>query len=127
MDPEFSADRSEEGDPKVVCRAVNAMIAEHIRLLLAVHDIRAAVIQRDPIRAMAATADLLLAGQDCRKSQRVLSEILANDYGGDWGCPSCHEEVPRNFDVCWSCGASHPSLANPDAAVIDSEDVETAK
>ena len=127
MDPEFSEARPDDGDPKVVCRAVNAMIAEHIRLLLAVHDIRVVVIQRDPLRAMAATADLLLAGQDCRKSQRVLSELLANDHGGDWACPSCREEVPRSFDVCWSCGASHPSLTDQGAADVGSEQVETAK
>ena len=127
MDQDAFAGRVDDGDPRVVIRAVNAMIAEHIRLLLTVHDIRAAVVQRDPLRAMAATADLLLAGRDCRESQRHLSELLANDHGGDWACPSCHEEVPRNFDLCWSCGASHPSLMDQGATSIESEPAEATK
>jgi len=30
---------------------------------------------------------------------------------GDWKCPSCHEENPGNFELCWNCGAAAPGLA----------------
>jgi hypothetical protein len=29
----------------------------------------------------------------------------------DWKCPSCHEENPGNFELCWNCGAPAPGLA----------------
>ena len=29
----------------------------------------------------------------------------------DWKCPSCHEENPGNFELCWNCGATAPGLA----------------
>jgi hypothetical protein len=32
-------------------------------------------------------------------------------FRADWTCPSCGEQVPGNFDVCWKCGTEHPSGA----------------
>jgi hypothetical protein len=26
----------------------------------------------------------------------------------DWKCPSCREENPGNFELCWNCGALGP-------------------
>jgi len=31
--------------------------------------------------------------------------------GPDWTCPTCHEPVPINFDVCWNCNT--PRLEDP--------------
>ncbi|MGC4015590.1 MAG: DUF2007 domain-containing protein [Luteolibacter sp.] len=30
--------------------------------------------------------------------------------GGDWICPSCGEENPGNFDLCWSCEKSRGEM-----------------
>jgi hypothetical protein len=29
----------------------------------------------------------------------------------DWKCPSCHEDNPGNFELCWNCGATAPDIA----------------
>jgi hypothetical protein len=41
------------------------------------------------------------------KSQPVSSAIPR----ADWKCPSCREENPGNFELCWNCGAPAPGLA----------------
>ncbi len=25
-----------------------------------------------------------------------------------WTCPTCRQKVPKGFEICWNCGASHP-------------------
>jgi hypothetical protein len=36
------------------------------------------------------------------------AEATANR--ADWSCPSCHEENPGNFELCWNCGAAAPGV-----------------
>ena len=34
----------------------------------------------------------------------TISKIDSKANAAPWICPSCSEENPRSFDVCWSCG-----------------------
>ena len=39
------------------------------------------------------------------RAARILRELdTANADVGVQPCPSCGEEVPKNFELCWSCG-----------------------
>lgn len=41
--------------------------------------------------------------------QRIRSEVRASRGAGarpPWSCPSCGEENPGNFELCWSCEAT---------------------
>jgi hypothetical protein len=45
---------------------------------------------------------------DYDAARRVVVDTIATiDSKSDappWTCPSCEEENPQSFDVCWSCG-----------------------
>lgn len=44
----------------------------------------------------------------CHIVQELIAELAAARKEHDpafWKCPQCGEEVPKNFEVCWSCGA----------------------
>jgi hypothetical protein len=93
-----------------VFRAASAVLAEHIRLILALCEIRAAVIQRDPLHITVAVAEVIVAATDCGRAFNALNMTIQPSHGPDWDCPFCGEPVPSNFDLCWSCGTLHPSL-----------------
>ena len=49
----------------------------------------------------------ILNGDDYPRAVEILQSYAAPEQaapqGGDWTCPSCGEENPGNFDLCWSC------------------------
>jgi putative signal transducing protein len=45
---------------------------------------------------------------DYETARRIVTDAIAKiDSKSDaapWTCPSCREENPQSFDICWSCG-----------------------
>jgi len=99
---------SEDEDEAQVLYAKGRFAAEHLRAILAMWDIRAAVLQRDPLQFAAATVGILVAAHDCARAREALAAAQTLSRCGDWACPNCREEVPANFDLCWNCGEGSP-------------------
>ena len=109
-------DRSEEGGLKSSEKSserlcvTDALTAEHIRVILALNEIRAAVIERDPLRLAIGSAEVLVAAVDRARAQEALEKSLLANHAQDWNCSTCGELVPNAFDVCWNCGAPDASF-----------------
>jgi hypothetical protein len=44
---------------------------------------------------------------DSERAQVVLVRLMEEaTSSGSAACPSCGEESPANFELCWNCGAS---------------------
>lgn len=94
---------------QTVYRTANACLAEHRRLILALCEIRSALIQRDPLHLTAAVAEVIVATSDCDRAITVLRGAIRSTCWPDWDCQNCREPVPGSFDLCWNCGTLHPS------------------
>ena len=46
--------------------------------------------------------------RDEERARRALEEFRALGAGPTRRCPSCGEDNPPAFDLCWACGASLP-------------------
>lgn len=98
-----------ESSSEVLC-LTDGLTAEHVRLVLALNEIRAAVIHRDPLRLAVASAEVLVAAVDIVRAQDTLEDCLVTSREDDWNCPSCGELVPMTFDLCWNCGSQMPAI-----------------
>ena len=103
MPSEDEGSNDSQFQSKVLCVS-DVASAQMIRLVLAMNEIRAAVIQREPLRAVAASAEILVAAVDLARAEDVLEDVLLSEDDESWNCPTCGEAVPANFDVCWNCG-----------------------
>jgi hypothetical protein len=101
-------------DSRIVFRASNAVIANHIRIILSLYEIRAAVIQRDPLHLTAAVAEVVVAAADYPRALKELTQSPQQERSAGWECSHCGEPVPGSFDLCWNCDALHPSLRDDD-------------
>jgi len=97
---------------QTIYRASCGVVAEHIKLILSLHEIRAAVIHRDPLELGFAMCEILVAMRDWNKAHIALYDSLRKEHNPDWHCPFCGEPVPGNFELCWNCGELHPSIAS---------------
>jgi hypothetical protein len=48
---------------------------------------------------------VLISSSRLRDADEYLERTQARDPGSHETCPTCGESVPREFEVCWSCGA----------------------
>ncbi|MCY1040949.1 zinc ribbon domain-containing protein [Corallococcus sp. bb12-1] len=62
-----------------------------------------------------AWVELWLWPQELEAGRQVLSELHANEEAANRSvtCPRCGEEIPANFELCWSCGLELPSGLRP--------------
>jgi len=42
---------------------------------------------------------------DAERAREVIEEFVRTPAGPVKKCPTCGEENPSSFDLCWSCGA----------------------
>ncbi len=85
--------------------------AEVVRVALALNDVRAAVLQGDPLGMMIGMTNVVVVSSQNGQAIEALQAALATRHDADWVCPDCQETVPNNFDLCWNCGMLHPSLS----------------
>ena len=103
MDTLRESEAQYRNDSRIVFRAENALIAEHMRFVLSVAGIPSAVIQGDPLRLGAALVDVYVQARDLSEALNVIVRP-SNVPNGDWNCRRCGETVPASFDSCWNCG-----------------------
>ena len=115
-----SANRSKE-DARVVFRTPDFLTAKHVELVLALHDVRAAVVRGDEVQLGAAIVQVLVLTLEKDFADRCLRDARRSDRVRDWDCPACMEGVPANFDLCWNCGSLHPDLACEPTRSMDAE------
>jgi hypothetical protein len=101
-----------DDESRPIFRTNNAMLAEHIRLLLAIEDVRAAVIQGDPLQVGFAIVDVVVLVEEHKATQRILETSNQPNHTEDWYCPDCDETIPMTFDICWNCGRLHPEISD---------------
>lgn len=45
---------------------------------------------------------------DYEAARRIVTDTIATidskSHAPPWTCPSCREENPQSFEICWSCG-----------------------
>jgi hypothetical protein len=104
MVPTVSSTGTNADTSQSVYCATNLLMAEHLRLLLALHEVRAAVVQRDPLQVAIAFAEVIVATRDCREARRIIEASISIRHDTHWQCPHCQEGVPETFDLCWNCG-----------------------
>lgn len=101
----FRVDRS-------FCRGVPAVIVESRLQSEGVPHVRGSELGIATVLGMPPDPPLLVPREfyfeACRLVQELIEELAAarkEHNPAFWKCPQCGEEVPRNFEVCWSCGA----------------------
>lgn len=97
---------------QVLCSTENRLVAEHIKFILLMFEIRAAVIHRNPIAFSVAIAEVVVLSVDHARAHAVI-ENAKKHPAADWLCKFCQEPNPCSFDLCWNCNAVHsPDLPN---------------
>jgi hypothetical protein len=50
---------------------------------------------------------------DYETARRIVTDAIATidskSHAAPWTCPTCGEENPQSFDICWSCSHEKPS------------------
>lgn len=124
-------DAASDARTQSVARTACAGIAEHLRLLLLAQDIRAAVVNGDPLRVGAALCEVIVLATDQRKASSLIQSAadVANPYQADWSCEKCRETVPAHFEVCWNCGEDRhtPTVGGALSAAPEIAEAETRR
>jgi len=51
-----------------------------------------------------AMVEVLVAASDEDRARGLVEELERGAGGPAWTCPSCGEENPPEFELCWKCG-----------------------
>ena len=109
--------------PKLLYRADDAIEASMYLLALGKADIPSRLvggqgsITYGELGADAQRVDVFVGEADLAVGRQVIEDLQASraaDSEGTlepWTCPSCTEEVERNFDACWNCGTARKGEA----------------
>ncbi len=119
-----------------------AVEAHAARLLLGSHGITAIVVDEALVgnfwqfgNAVGGVKLQVTADDAPRARQLLAGEIIPDetpDSTGPWSCGHCRQQVPGNFDVCWSCGeprgsaeSTEPSMPLSESPITESRRPET--
>ncbi|MGF1685210.1 DUF2007 domain-containing protein [Photobacterium japonica] len=98
-----------------VYSAANMLEAHSLKGLLLAHNIDAQT-RGDGLSAAAGElpANVVEVSVWVRQSRQGLARSVLQDYEQaaewEWQCPQCGEDNAGSFEICWQCGAEHPSL-----------------
>lgn len=100
------------GESQPVFRTSNATLAEYVRIVLTLEEVRVAVLAGDPVKLGHALFEVVILAEEHQKAKAALEAAKLTSHTEDWNCPACEEPVPRTFDYCWNCGLLHPELVD---------------
>ncbi len=113
-DGESAVQRDTDSEATVsLCKTTDPLIAEHLRALLILCEIPAAVIQRDQLSIGHLIAELLVFSADHARAAAIVAGEKSSEPSSEWNCFGCGETVPQNFDVCWNCCESRMDQKKP--------------
>ena len=98
-----------------VYSAANALEAHSLTGLLHTHRIEAQT-RGESLSAAAGElpANVVEVSVWVRVSQHTQARAVLQGYEQaaeqEWQCPQCGEDNAGSFEICWQCGAEHPSL-----------------
>jgi len=110
-------------DAVTVYRAANITEAHFVKNLLLEEEIEAEVAEEnEPLAGLPITPpDVMVRRADEARALGIIKayedEQIRLADRPEWECPSCHATVIGAFDLCDSCGAERPGLAEEEEPV----------